>query len=123
MSKCLNCIHNGVCAELIAHAKHQSVELVKEILNLTPTCDHYKDKSLCVELPCEVGKPVFFFVDDGVKSELFNGKVFSIIYEQNQIWIYCSYENGLTFHHTIDDIGKKLFFNKEDVERKLKEFK
>lgn len=40
MSKCecKKCVHNDVCKYEVVHS--------------TKGCEHYKDKSLCVELPC-----------------------------------------------------------------------
>ena len=43
MSKCENCIHNEVCR----------IRTYPSMYGITGDgCDHYKDKSLCVELPC-----------------------------------------------------------------------
>lgn len=117
MSKCKNCIHFDLCqvAPIILKIMGYDFKIAEET-----NCSHYKSKSLLVELPCEVGTPVFFFVED-VDSKIFSGKVVSITYEQNTIWIYCRYDNGLTYHHTIDDIGKTLFFTEEQAKAKLKE--
>ena len=105
MSKCENCVHCAVCG------------LVQYYSN---GCHHFKDKSLFVELPCKVGTTVHSVVEAD-DSKVFNGKVVSITYEQNTIWIYCRYDNGLTYHHTVDDIGKTLFFTEEQAKEKLKE--
>lgn len=43
MSKCENCIHNDVCG-------NPSVKLGNIVYG---KCNHYKDKSLFVELPCK----------------------------------------------------------------------
>ena len=59
-NKCENCIHYDLCVELMAHAKHQEKDFVKECLSEGNGCtDHFKDKSLCVELPCKVGDTVY----------------------------------------------------------------
>lgn len=53
MSKCecSKCIHNDVCKWLVVHS--------------TDGCEHYKDKSLCVELPCKVGDEVWAVMEIG----------------------------------------------------------
>ena len=47
MSKCENCIHYERCDSL------------SETVNENYQCDYFKDKSLCVELPCKVGDTVY----------------------------------------------------------------
>ena len=53
MSKCEcnNCIHEKVC-------RTREFPSIEEILK--DGCHHYKDKSLCVELPCKVGDKIYF---------------------------------------------------------------
>ena len=104
MSKCKNCIHFQICDLAYFHGG----------------CIQYKDKSLFVKLPCKPGSPVHFVVED-VDSKIFDGKVYSVTFEQNTTWIYCRYDNGLTYHHTVDDIGKTLFFVKKEAEKALAE--
>ena len=51
MSKCENCIHYEVCVQLMAQSKHQEKDFVKEYLSKGKGCiDHFKDKSLFVEV-------------------------------------------------------------------------
>lgn len=56
MSKCENCIHFDMCAELHAYYHKCEKEKVIPFMCREQTeklnCDHYKDKSLCVDLPC-----------------------------------------------------------------------
>jgi hypothetical protein len=110
MSKCDNCVKSDVCR----------IRTYPSQYGLTGDgCDHCKDKSLFVELPCKAGNEAFFKVD--FADIIAKGTVISIIYDQNNIWVYCRYDNGLTYRHPIDDIGKTLFFTQEQAERKLKE--
>lgn len=77
------------------------------------------------ELPCNVGTPAWFVYDFGsVEGECFGmseGVVRSITFDETTVWLYCVYNDGLTYHHTADEIGNKLFFSQEQAELKLKE--
>lgn len=81
--------------------------------------------SNCIELPQElqVGGKIFWANEDG----LYSGKVYAITkdlnYEENgfNIWIYCVYNNGLTFYHLIKDFGVEIFATEEEAKAKLRE--
>ena len=89
MSKCENCVHYDVCAEL--HAYYHKVDKEKVIPFMVDknseelNCDHFKDKSLIVELPCRC-KDCEFFYNNGVLQlcRYWNGHA-------TTEWNYCSY--------------------------------
>ena len=71
----------------------------------------------------KVGQEVWYLTetDDGVKEphlDIYNGKVSSIGFDGNTIWINCDYENGLRYHHIDGD--KNLFPTQAEAERALK---
>lgn len=103
MAKCEKCYHNKVC---INGANYKNVE----------TCNHFKDKSLIVELPCKVGSTVFILIDESKKfggSYIKEEKVVEIS-TTGRIWTDdCCYDD--------DDIGKMLFFTREEAEAVLEE--
>lgn len=72
MSKCENCIHYDVCAELMAIHKNQTIAFVKECIGKTNGCIHFKDKSLFVELNCEVGDVIHLIDKEFVNKALIN---------------------------------------------------
>lgn len=74
MSKCENCIHYEVCVFNSLHIDENENE-----------CNYYKDKSLCVELPCRC-KDCEFFYNNGVLQlcRYWNGHA-------TTEWNYCSY--------------------------------
>lgn len=103
MAKCENCYHRKVC---IDSANFRNAD----------NCRQHKDKSLIVELPCRVGDKVYILIDE---SEKFGG---SYIKEEKiveistagRIWTDdCYYDS--------DDVGKMLFFSREEAERALEE--
>ena len=51
MSKCENCIHYDACKKIS--------DVHGLAFGKSPFCDHYKDKSLCVELLVRVGQVVY----------------------------------------------------------------
>jgi hypothetical protein len=103
MANCEKCYHNKVC---INGANHKNAE----------SCINFKDKDLIAELPCKVGSTVFILIDELKK---FGGpyikeeKVVEIS-TTGRIWTYgCCYDD--------DDIGKMLFFTREEAKAVLKE--
>jgi hypothetical protein len=85
----------------------------------TSKCDHFKDKSLLVELPCEVGCEVWFADKDN--NSVWDGMLISFSLDASHLWFNCRYKCGLNYWHTIEDFGKTVFLTKEDAEAKLKE--
>ena len=114
MSKCENCIHEGMCRFLPSVAKN--IE-----------CRFFKDKSLFVEFPCKVGQTIFFYtcVCDKTGEERFDileGEVISFSMQKEGLWAYCRYKCGLTYWHIVDEgFGESVFLTKEEAEAKLKE--
>ena len=108
-AECKKCIHLEVC---------DKVDF--PIFN-GGKCDHYKDKSLCVELPCEVGDFVW-----EIRYDIHYNKMSSIPYIATSRVISLHIEKEVLIetenaNYYIEHIGKRLFFTKEDAEAKLKE--
>ena len=124
MIKCENCIHYDLCVELMAHAKHQEKDFVKECLSEGNGCtDHFKDEALFVELPCKVGDKLF------VLSQMRDKRILPFINEYLCTSISIK-KRSITVYHEMDgyikifkqtDFGKTVFLTKEEAERKLKE--
>lgn len=113
---CENCIHFDVCDAL---AKN-------DIPKVSPSlCGCYKDNSRYIELPCKVGDAVWivytprypanpsdkgkwFMREDGVQRLIYGAKGVSI-----ETW------NMGTM--SAKEIGKKIFFTKEEAEKALAE--
>ena len=75
----------------------------------------------------QVGNKVYFI--DIEEKYIHKGKIYSITkelnYEENGfiIWVYCRYDDGLTYTHPIEDYGVELFATKEEALSKLEELK
>lgn len=133
MKKCENCYHKDICPHVRGFdlaKKHFSKGFLVSCQELMEKCENFKDKSLIVELPCEIWDIVY---------EISNGEIYSLIIlnaviTDNNIEFYCreivkenidSYGDGdVDFgdarSFTIFDINKTIFISREDAEKGLK---
>lgn len=121
-NKCKNCIHYDVCCEMIT--KHNKLFFVCG--DKGNEGQHYKDKSLIVELPCKVGDKVYEIRNPKIFNEkIVEMKVIAIAFLVssccNHLSIIAENSRGANLLLELDDFGKTVFTNKEDAERKLKE--
>lgn len=101
--ECKKCVHYEVCNPYVAtNINFPNVE----------KCDHYKDKSLFVELLCKMGDTVY--QTDG--ERIYETTIDEIDLMKDNI-IYCT--KNIWFDKTA--IGKTVFLTKEEAERKLEE--
>ena len=80
-----------------------------------------------IVLPCKVGDVVYFVhevCDENAEEylDISVGEVVSFSIQKEGLWMYCRYEDGLTYWHLVDDeFGKTVFLTREEAEAKLKE--
>lgn len=75
--------------------------------------------------PCKAGDKAYHLtsidtLDELNVAEIFEGRVFTVSIE-DKLWIFCRYDNGLNYWYTERDIGKQLFFAREEAEQALAE--
>jgi hypothetical protein len=75
--------------------------------------------------PCKAGDKAYHLtsidtLDELNVAEIFEGKVSTVSIE-DKFWIFCRYDNGLNFWYTEKEIGRSLFFTKEEAEKALAE--
>lgn len=107
--RCEDCIHCGLCLNidrLTLFDKNQEAH-----------CKAFKDKSLCVELPCEVGDTVYIIENNEICKVMANKFEFDkygncIVLESDDLWFDT---------YSIDKLGKYYFRTYEEAEAKLKE--
>ena len=128
MSKCENCIHYDVCTLVMAKAKHLTEQTVRKYLNEGNACtDHFKDKSLFVELPCKVGDTVYYLNTQYhmalYRNTIYEAKVARIVATSLGVAlvIHIRDESGCCEIPDVKDFGKTVFLTKEEAEAKLKE--
>lgn len=126
---CKDCIHYPVCAD----CDPVKVEVFGEDSTLEPDglCNHFKDKSRFIELPCAVGDVVYAYKHDWREdSEIVPYQITNITITQNKKGIWTKkYRamlliDGKTIDWQInfgfDEIGKTVFLTKEEAEKALK---
>ncbi len=126
MSKCecKNCVHESVCR----------IRTYPSQYGLTgDACDHYKDKSLFVELPVRVGQTVYRIASYGnsrnqiICTEIEENQIVSVYYQEeieNQYKDKCkkfTFETTYAEGYTEEDIGDLVYLTKDEAERKLRE--
>ena len=129
MASCKDCVHVEVCSKKNLH--------VAVGMNITPRfkyerieqeCEHFKDRSRFVELPCKVGDKVYLdnlhikYADViGIYIDAFGGVFDLRIYTNIQLANGFGYEYFISKDYTFEDIGKRIFLTKEAAEQAEKE--
>lgn len=133
MGSCKECYHYEVCRMHYQQKCELTYETEKEVRRAmleaekgSPICDHFKDRSQFVELPCRVGDKVYFnnvhlryarviaiYIDA-------SGGMFDLDITTN-IATATGYEHFINKDYTFEDIGKRLFLTREAAEQALKE--
>lgn len=109
-------------ATCLADAWQNETDILERLCDLEDKIEQGK----ILELPCAVGDKAYHLTGIDTQRELdltdiFEGKVCSISKEEDALWIYCRYNNGLTYWYKESDIGRKLFFTREEAEKALAE--
>lgn len=127
MSKCENCIHYEICdcyytATDIGEYAYQNIDL-EEIDDVEKICDCFKDKSLCVELPCKVGDTVYIS-DFAEVMEAFASNIkmfYNYLTKEIENVVDLRIIGNFSIHKNFKDFGKTVFLTKEEAEQKIRE--
>lgn len=106
MATCNDCIHDEAC-------KSQVPRTFWDSKDFCVGCEHFKDKSRYIELPCKVGDTIY---------HTFTGKVdYFEVYDiqVHNDGIYVTYDFNRYFN--ADEFGKTVFLTREEAEKKLEE--
>ena len=112
--------------ELLKDVKFNPFDQFNIERNLNRIIDVFLANGVIV-LPCKVGDKIYFVdeVCDENANEYLDinvGEVVSFSIQKEGLWMYCRYENGLTYWHLVaDELGKTVFLTREEAEAKLKE--
>ena len=115
MAKCENCYHYEACLNSLSENKG---------LNNTESCacEHYKDKSLIVELPCRVGDVVYVLYTCDLPHEIEQVIINSINIRKESTQIVFSNNSAITvWGNEWSDYKKYVFSSREEAERALEE--
>lgn len=94
---CKDCIHFEICG-----CRTDSL-----------TCKYFNDRAEFIRLPCKDGDRVYWVENNAIKS----GIAYEFEYSKGSWWISMKIKENLYFTAPCE----KLFFNKEDAERALRE--
>lgn len=113
---CKDCFNCDVCRTLFLR------RIQKETINNIDICDHFKDKSKIVELPCNVGNTVYVIY----VNKIYKCKVYGINIYRKSDWDWFAFLcNGTSSKinriYYLSDIGKTVFLSPEEAENVLKE--
>ena len=119
--RCYNCIHCNPCSAKGGLTQDGQI------------CNHFKDKSLCVELPVKVGQVVYRIISYGnsrnqiIGHEIEANQVIEVYYreeiENKEFGKNIEFTFNTTYadEYTKSDIGELVYLTKEEAEAKLKE--
>ena len=116
MSTCKDCLHYEACNHWLIKDK-RFLEAVEGFV-----CEHFKDRSKFVELPCKVGDTVYMLVTRKTKAfevKSKNGEMKKEINHHTFIKKTCFTKSNL--FDVIERFGKTAFLTKEEAEKALAE--
>ena len=125
MANCKDCVHVEVCEDFTKAklSPERAEELLPVLREHGRICDHFKDRSRFVELPCMVGDTVYVLKGEHIEFAHViaiyldsSGGMFDLkIFKEIAINFYISKYN------TFENIGKTVFLTLEEAEQALKE--
>ena len=118
---CQDCIHHNVCyyaGRLKTKDSNGEKRIIAETNNVEDTCEDFSDRSLWAKLLCKVGDILYEPTDRGTISE----------YEVTAVYVglfstFVEWRTSEDIVHGINsnEIGKTVFFSREDAKRALKD--
>ena len=120
---CKDCIHVEVCEDFTRHklSPERAKELLPILRDKGRTCEHFKDRSRFLELPCKVGDTVFVVEEIAEERKIIKDHVetIGIGYYADGVNIYQF--DGIKTDGYFEDFGKTVFLTREEAEQALKE--
>lgn len=118
MAKCEKCYHAEVCGN---YPNTGIPEKSRQRL-LEKGCEHYKDKSLIVELPCRVGDVVYVLYTCDSPYEIEQVIINGINIRKESTQIVFSNNSAITVWENDWSVYKKyVFSSREEADRALEE--
>ena len=112
MANCKDCLHNNICniKQRYNHPKYALQHIEKY-------CEHFKDRSRFVELPCKVGDMFY----EPKRHQITEYQITRIVLTEFGLHFGIILKKGLSFRSIITpyDIGKVVFTTREEAEQAL----
>ena len=131
---CKDCIHQESCVDWakVRKGNDRSVKgIVEQIIEGEHYgCEFFKDRSKFIELPCEVGDTVYIlhrykdgngFLQEVTVSGIHLRDTIGYRGIPRQEYLVVRGACNLSSHVKLKDIGKTIFFTKEEAEQALRE--
>ena len=121
MANCNNCVHYPVCDLLRSNGERDAASFQLS------GCDHFKERSRFVELPCKIGDTVYSVVqcDDGLSIyEIEVGHIsvsLSILDDFPPYAVGKVKPDGGGFIFDLEEIGKTVFLTRAEAKKALAE--
>lgn len=110
---CKDCVHQEAC-----------FDWCRGFVEITELCEHFKDKSKFIGLPCKVGDTVYVVMPELYGDQIIKAFVNEIILNHGETKMLVYYElhqNGRIHTLYISFFGKTVFLTYEAAEAALKE--
>lgn len=120
MASCKDCLIADICYKY--KDMRDGKKTYSEYFGEDTYCEHFKERSRFVELPCKVGDTIY-----EIKERKRNGEWHKVIVERvvNGIEIgrggFMTFRSGATVIMFLSDLGKTVFLTREESEKALKE--
>ena len=125
MASCKDCLHVEICEDFTRYklSPSKAEEILPILRERGNTCEHFKDRSRFLELPCLPGDKVFLI--SSYAREIREYKVFSmyLMIAKNNHWFRINLENqrgAILVDYHFSDIGKTVFLTREEAEQAVK---
>ena len=114
---CPSCSRKAICDK-----QEECVDCITEEQERLAELEDKIENGTLIGLPCKYGDTVWF-VYETENNEMFldEGVIQSFSIDSCGLWFYVIYKSGLTYWHTIESLGERVFLTKAEAEAKLKE--
>lgn len=117
---CKDCYHCDVCSEKDGTTNFYGKELACN--DVEKRCQYFKDKSLIIELPCEVDNKVYYLSIKRAIPLTYKIEEAEVLdYNINRYGIFDVKIRQLNLDYIFRTSIDKIFLTKEEAEEKLKE--
>lgn len=115
MSSCKDCIHHEACDYWLSKERKHLISDEGFI------CEHFKDHTRFVELPCKVGDKVYVLCVEN-KIQVKSIRIISIL-EATVIYYFDDekFNSSLNDYCCKDDLGETVFLTRAEAEKALEE--
>lgn len=132
MATCDDCVHSGICAiQLEPHyVLDRAQKLMRESNNVEHECLSFKDRSRFIELPCKVGDTAYIihsykdyegFIQEVTVSGIHLRDTIGYRNIPRAEYLVVRGNVNLSKHIKLKEIGKTVFFTREEAKQALKE--